>query len=198
MKLCPNKTLFTKTRGGLNLVHGCSLPTLTFNFMLYNAVHLTHLCCLPGFGPNRKSLPGKMNFCKVRNRHEGRFQKSHSCLPENDPHPALPLHFHQVITGGHLHWTGCTFTARQTWESDWSCRAQRYSQWFVLVSRERCRRLWLENLGQSCDPYWKWKQMTKQNQSLKPHTWGRRLPCLMCVFKAHLFVEVIIRKAGYH
>ena len=135
---------------------------------------------------------------KVRNRHEGRFQKSHSCLPENDPHPALPLHFHQVITGGHLHWTGCTFTARQTWESDWSCRAQRYSQWFVLVSRERCRRLWLENLGQSCDPYWKWKQMTKQNQSLKPHTWGRRLPCLMCVFKAHLFVEVIIRKAGYH
>lgn len=66
MKLCPNKTLFTKTRGGLNLVHGCSLPTLTFNFMLYNAVHLTHLCCLPGFGPNRKSLPGKMNFCKVK------------------------------------------------------------------------------------------------------------------------------------
>ena len=69
---------------------------------------------------------------KVGNRHEGRSQKSHSCLPEKGPHAALLLHFHQVITGGHLHWAGCTFIARQTSESDWFCRAQRYSQWFCL------------------------------------------------------------------
>lgn len=66
MRLYLNKTLFTKTRGGLDLAHGYSLPTLTFNFMLYNAVHLTHFCCLPGFGPNPKSPPGKVNLCKVK------------------------------------------------------------------------------------------------------------------------------------
>ena len=46
-------------------------------------------------------------------------------------------------------------------------RTQRYSQWFMLVSREWCGKLWMENLGQSCDPYWKWKQNDQTKPTLK-------------------------------
>ena len=134
---------------------------------------------------------------KVGNSHEGRSQKSHSCLPEN-PHPASPFHFHQDITGGHLHGAGCTFIPRQTWESDWFSRPRDTASDLCLSQESDVEDYEWKTWDKAVIPTENENKMTKQNQPLKTHTWGRRLPCLMCVLKAHLFVEVIIRKAGYH
>ena len=103
---------------------------------------------------------------KVGNSHEGRSQKSHSCLPENPPpSPAFPFpssHHWWSPSRGRLH------IHSQANLRIWLVfKAQRYSQWFVLVSREWCGRLWMENLGQSCDPYWKWKQNDQTKPTLK-------------------------------